>query len=142
MARLTVNARRKGPSLDIGSLYLSDETISEALHAGANLLADKTKTAAMQLNMQGYSTGETARSVVVQYVKSRKTNIDVTFKGERKRGRTTTRNGAIAFYLEYGVRSRKGGLAARRWITNTNNANEAAVVDAMAAVVFKEDNNA
>lgn len=150
MARLTVNARRNGPALDIGSLYLSDATISDALHAGGELLATKTRAAAENLSTRGrkskksgfksYKTGETARSVALEYNTRRKTQIEVTFKGERKRGRTTTRNGAIAFYNEYGVKSH--GTPARNWIKNTNNANEAAVVEAMAAVVFKEDNNA
>ena len=137
MARLDVS--RSGGSLDIGSLDLSDEQTKEALYAGTNLLADKTRAAAQQLNIKGYSTGETARHTAVKYYKTNKNNIYVTFEGERKRGRTTTRYGAIAFYNEYGVKSH--GTPARNWIKKTNDANEAAVVDAMARVVFKEDKN-
>lgn len=80
-----------------------------------------------------WDTGEVVRAIFLKdpEITSEGGSITVTFKGSRKRGKTTTRNAEIAFINEYGKKGQDGRPFVKEAREMGENETEAAGQDAL-----------
>ena len=120
-------------TLDLNEIaQLPDEVTDGMLDAGADVLVTATKESARTMLTGKYATGELAEAVIKGRIGRSKNgkHIQITFKGSRTRGKTTTANSEIAFINEFG----KHGQPARPFIRTANESKATEAVDAAAKV--------
>lgn len=120
----------------LNTLATPNEVLNDMLHAAADVIVKAQKKKARTMLDGEYATGGVADSIGKSRIRSNIRDgkyIRIIFKGSRTRGKTTTRNGEIAFVNEFG----KHGQPPRQFIRIANEECEDEAIEAAGKVFDK-----
>lgn len=114
---------------------MPDSVKTEALDKMAEVAADKIRAQGESMGVRDPESSEHILDKISTSSKAKMTDTGgykmISFKGSRRRGKTTTRNAEIAFVNEYGKR----GQAARPFIGTAMNTGEEAITEQAEKVI-------